>query len=120
MVGVEGERHAVGVLLAEAREARHGRLAEGAVYPAARRAPGELGGGGRIRQRGASAEQRVTVNAVVDGAVANGHGFPFLWGPVRAGRRQVIANEQACRLARLRNTTWLPWLNCSAGLVVAG
>ena len=67
-----------------------GRLAVRAVDPLAGRPPGELGGLGGLAQRGASAEQRVGVDAVVDGMVGDGHVVPFVVNAANGNQGQDI------------------------------
>src|ERR1051326_6100582 len=73
MIRFEGERLAMALLLAKAREAFNGRAAEGAVDPIAAGAPGELGGLGIVGQGIAGFKQRLAVDAVVDGFGGRGH-----------------------------------------------
>ena len=74
VVGLDRERLAVGVLLAETGEVGDRRAAVGAVHPLAAGPPLELRGLGRVGQRLAGAAQRLDVHAVVDGrGVGLGH-----------------------------------------------
>ena len=73
MVDVEGVAGAVALLLAEAEEAFHRRVAVRSVLPLTRGAPLELRGLRSRSQRLPGAEQSFDVDAIVDRGLCSGH-----------------------------------------------